>query len=161
MPITYAAFYASYPTYEAQLLDYPNCLGTNCKYPIDAGDVISASVECISACTPNDPNQKWHLWMRNATKNWNWSTDYSNSTTLTYAAWIMEASADHSDQGHIVIPPLANYGSITFTGLSVNGLRPDLPPADAIIMNDQAGGVSRPCIYNPQISQFTIMYGGA
>jgi Peptidase A4 family len=111
-------------------------------YPVEPGDTITASLSCQSACTPGDA-QSWLLTMTDATKDgtkWTFATTVSYKSSLLSAEWIEEAPSSSAG-----ILPLADYGTTTFFGASVNGdSSPALVGTDAILMVDPYGETSNP-----------------
>jgi hypothetical protein len=103
-------------------------------YPVEPGDKITASLRCVSNCTPN-AQQSWAMSMTNSTKGWTWNNNgapFSYKSTMASAEWIME---DPVLQGPGALPMLPKYGSVTFTDVTANGANPSLSlTTDAITM---------------------------
>lgn len=76
-------------------------------YPVDPGDSISASLVCLSNCTPG-AIQSWRLSMANTTKNWTFTITVPYASSLYSADWIVEAPSSSAG-----ILPLANFGKVT------------------------------------------------
>jgi Peptidase A4 family len=111
------------------------------QYPVSPGDTITASIQCTSACRSNALST-WTLTLTNGNR---WPTPFS--ITLQYASslssveWIMEGpcldDCSGSEPGFAYLP---NYGSTTFSAISVNNANPNLSRSpNGIIMKDPNG----------------------
>jgi hypothetical protein len=113
---------------------------------VNPGDQITASVQCVSACSAR--TQKWQLSMTNVSKtngNQTWSQDFSYSSSLASADWIEEAPVSSS------VLPLANFNIV--------GIAPSLSnvsasntltvSANGIQMSDPWGQTSSPSSTDP------------
>ena len=105
---------------------------------VSPGDQITASVQCVSACSAR--KQNWQLSMTNITTNQTWSQNFSYSSSLASADWIEEAPVSGG------VLPLANF--------NVVGIAPSLSnisawnsltvSANGIQMSDPWGQTSSP-----------------
>lgn len=96
---SYYAWYETLPASETRL--------STTNYPVAAGDSISASLVCLTNCTPG-ALQSWRLSMANATKKWTFTVVVPYVSSLLSADWIVEAP---SSSGGIL--PLADFGKTT------------------------------------------------
>jgi hypothetical protein len=111
------------------------------QYPIVPGDTITATIQCTAACRPN-AQSTWVLTLINVNR---WSKPYSitlqYASSLTSVEWIMEGPCINncsSDQPGFAYMP--NYGSTTFSAISVNNANPKLSRSpNGIIMKDPNG----------------------
>jgi hypothetical protein len=130
--VAYYPWYELLPAYETPL-----------PFPVNPGDVITASVECLTNCKSN-AQQTWRLKMKNSSQNWDWTDTFAYSSSLLTAEWILEAETACVD-GNCQISPLPNYGSAGFSNLTLNGNNPNLSVSNGVILQDQYGGNSSPC----------------
>ena len=72
---------------------------------VNPGDKISASLQCVSACSAK--KQNWKLSMTNITTNRTWTHTFSYSSSLASADWIEEAPASTGG-----VLPLADFGVV-------------------------------------------------
>jgi hypothetical protein len=110
------------------------------QYPVKPGDTITATIQCTSACG-SYALSSWTLTLTDAS----WPQPYT--ITLQYASslgsveWIMEGpcikDCSSSEPGFAYLP---NYGSTTFSAISVNNGNPNLARSpNGIIMKDPNG----------------------
>jgi hypothetical protein len=110
---------------------------------VNPGDQITASVQCVSACSAR--KQNWQLSMTNVTTNQTWSQNFSYSSSLASADWIEEAPvssgvlplADFNVVG--IAPSLSNVSAWNSLTLSTNGIQ----------MSDSWGQTSSPSSTDP------------
>lgn len=106
--------------------------------PVKPGDIMTASIACISSCTPNT-TQTWALAMTDQTAGWTWQQNFSYQTTLLSGEWIVEAPY----AGGVL--PLADYQQATFGGNTINGTAPTITlSTNSIVMYDSWGQTSNP-----------------
>ncbi|HEV2546968.1 MAG TPA: G1 family glutamic endopeptidase [Stellaceae bacterium] len=122
---------------------YPSCNSLSCAYPVQPGDVITASLQCTANCAPGAGNQNWLLQMSNQSQShagWNFSANVTYGSTLLSAEWIEEAPSSSAG-----VLPLANYGTANFDP-TANGSVPNFAAGltDAILMVDPYGETSNP-----------------
>src|SRR6516164_5994586 len=92
------------------------------KYPVSAGDLMTASLSCQQPCSGK--KQNWTLSMTDTdpTQNiqkWFWSIQLSYGSSLLSAEWIEEAPYSGG------ILPLADFGTAHFPGADLaNGTSP-------------------------------------
>ena len=147
----YFAWYEVLPAAETPL--------STSQYPVSPGDLMSASLLCITNCTPN-VQQSWFLAMSNLTRGWTFTLSINYTSSLASAEWIMEATTNLAAPP--VITPLPSYFETIFSGALVNGGVPSLTLAsNGVILNDPNGGVSNPCpaVAGTQGDRFITVYG--
>jgi hypothetical protein len=93
------------PTY---LCKVPGVPGILCKYTVQPGDQIFASVNYMGG-------DNYSLAMADTTQGWHWSLSLAipDNEVPTTAEWVVEAGTTVGQQHHQV-PALANFGSATF-----------------------------------------------
>ena len=118
--------------------------------PVNAGDIITASLECTSSCSPG-AMQTWTLSMTDETAGWTWAQTFQYASNLLSAEWILEAPGYGA--------PLDDYVQQTLDPVSANGANPNLSAAtNGIVMEDQWGQTSNPS--SPALGQwFSTCYG--
>jgi hypothetical protein len=111
------------------------------QYPVAAGDIITATIQCTAACTATAP-ATWLLTLNNA-KRWPrpFTVTMQYQSSLAAVEWIVEGPCVNNctaqDPGFAYLP---NYGSTTFTAITVNNAAPKLSLSpNGIIMKDPAG----------------------
>jgi hypothetical protein len=129
------------------------------QYPVKPGDTIAATIQCTAACAPYGLST-WVLTLTNAGK---WPQPYTitlqYASSLTSVEWIMEGpcikDCGSSSPGFAYMP---NYGSTTFSAISVNNVNPKLSRApNGIIMKDPNGkAMSMPS--EPIGNSFTVNF---
>lgn len=120
-------------------------------HPAAPGDVITASIDCVSNCTPGVA-QNWKLSLRNHTKNWTWTKSVTYTNSMNAAEWILEAPYYNG------VLPLNNYGKHTFYDLKVNGQVPALShESHSVSMANPAGQTSQAS--QPSGGSFSTCYG--
>jgi hypothetical protein len=111
------------------------------QYPVKAGDTITATIQCTAACG-SYALSTWLLTLTNANR---WPKPYSitlqYASSLTSVEWIVEGpcinNCSSSEPGFAYLP---NYGSTTFSAISVNNANPNLSRSpNGIIMKDPSG----------------------
>jgi|GEM_PF-4534641 len=128
-------------------------------YPIKPGDTITATIQCAAVCAPYALST-WVLTLTNAGR---WPLAYritlQYASSLTSVEWIMEGpcikDCGSSSPGFAYMP---NYGSTTFSAISVNNTTPKLERSpNGIIMKDPNGNaMSMPS--DPNGSSFTVNF---
>ena len=128
--VAYFAWYEMLPAAEIPI-------GT--QFPVNPGDSITTSVQCISSCTPN-ASQLWTISITNTTEGWTFTQNFTYASSLASAEWIVEAPTFSSG-----ISPMPDYISELFTSVATNGANPNLTlAADGIDLQDSNGGFSTP-----------------
>jgi hypothetical protein len=132
-------YYAWYELLPANLTVIPN--------PVNPGDIITATLQCIAACSPST-TQTWELSMVNQTAGWTWTQIFYYQTGMGSAEWIVEAPSTGG------ILPLANYAQANFAALYANGSLPTLSlSANGIVLQDTWGQTSNPAeVIGPSFS---------
>src|SRR5207237_9808262 len=93
------SFYAWYELYPAVNQSIP--------YPVKAGDIVTASLQCTAACTPSQV-QTWLLSMTDETAGWSWTQSFQSQSSMASAEWIVEPP--YYGSGFL---PLADYNRAT------------------------------------------------
>ena len=136
---------------------------------VSAGDVISASIVCISSCTSS--TQSWTITLSDVTQGWTFATTLSYSSSLKSAEWIDERPS----QCVLVackLTTLADFGTASFgqdyTSVSGTGSATiggsTLPigslPHAAIVMDASSGGsvIAQPSALSADGTSFTIQW---
>lgn len=117
------------------------------------GDIMTASLACVSACTAK--KQNWLLTMTNHTAGWAWSGTFAYGASMLSAEWIEEAPY----QGGVL--PLADFGTASFTATAGinNGQTPSLTlSTNGIQMKDPWGQTSNPSAAN-SLADFDACWG--
>lgn len=116
----YYAWYEMYPKYPVNL-----------SYTVKPGDSITAEVKVSGS-------GKFTLTISDSTQHWSYSTNQSSrKAKLGSAEWIAEAPSSSSG-----VLPLANFGSVSFTNCTANGVSiSSNPNPDAITM--ASGGTTK------------------
>jgi len=115
--ISYYAWYEILPAEES-----PTPLEVN------PGDVITASLSCEGDCEDN----QWTLAMTNETTSETWSHTITYESSELSLEVIQEAPSDLSS-----VLPLADFGTITFSGTTANSVRANLSRGDRVVMEDE------------------------
>src|SRR5579864_5302375 len=117
--------------------------GTQSPLPVNANDVISASLTCTVPCQQGS-NQTWTLVINDNTGNsatsWNWTGTIkypSPGANLNSAEWIVEAPEFTNLLGVSSTATLPKFTPVTFSQLTVNGL--NVQQATQIAQPDGAG----------------------
>jgi hypothetical protein len=114
------------------------------QYPVSAGDTISAQIQCTAACRP-DAISSWVLTLSNGNR---WPKPYSitlaYSSSLSSVEWIVEGpcvnNCDSATPGFAFLP---NYGTTTFSAITVNDTIPKLALSpNGIVMKDPNGNAT-------------------
>ncbi|HEV8194016.1 MAG TPA: G1 family glutamic endopeptidase [Ktedonobacterales bacterium] len=118
------------PTYYAWYEMYPK-FPVNLSNPVQPGDQMSAEVRVSG-------RGNFTLTISNTTRGWTFTTNQKSAKAkLGSAEWIAEAP---SSSGGVL--PLANFGTVSFTSCSANGLSiSSNPNPDAIVMQTSSGTV--------------------
>jgi virginiamycin B lyase len=152
---SYYAWYELLPATETKL--------PTDQYPVNAGDIISASVQCDSACTPGNPQTTWTLTMNNETHpsgGWPFVQKFIYASKLDSAEWIMEATClSNCSTADPKISSDPDFDQVTFRNATVNGQNPNLSIWNGIIMENPNGGISTPSA-PVDGDQFTISFTG-
>jgi hypothetical protein len=85
-------------------------------YPVSPGDAITANVSVT--------NSTWTLEIVNSTRSWDFHTTIADPTptpSQASAEWIAERPQECGQFGCSLLPPLANFGSVAFTGATATG----------------------------------------
>lgn len=129
-------------------------------YPVHPGDVMTASVTKAAGTA-------WTIQLNDLTANW--QPPFSITTSPpgsppgpgapgASAEWIEEAPSDNFG-----VLPLANFGTATFTNVTVNNAAPNPAALQGIDMVDQNNGnvIAQTDPYNSGNNSFSVRYVGA
>ena len=111
------------------------------QYPVKPGDTITAAIRCTAACG-SYALSTWVLTVSNTNR---WPKPYSitlqYASSLTSVEWIVEGPCiDNCSSSEPSFAYLPNYGSTTFSAISVNNTNPNLSRSpNGIIMKDPSG----------------------
>ena len=111
---------------------------------IAPGDIVSAGLSARGAATPD--GQVWLLWLIVRSPSGQvqrWTKVISYDSSLASAEWIVEGPSAVCG-GHLGELPLAQYHTVAFTHLLVNGTAPSLGLPNLIIGYDPYGELSIP-----------------
>jgi len=149
--VSYWAWYELLPGFAQQL---------GAAYPVSPGDAITASIQCIASCTPNTAST-WVLTMSNGRWQRPFQQQFTYSSSLASAEWIMEATCLN---GCTSVPRdysfLPSFGAVVFSGLSVNGANPNLSQQNAVVLNDPNGGATSTPAPPVGGNSFSVTFGG-
>jgi hypothetical protein len=131
------------------------------QYPIAPGDAITATMQCTAGCAPRAP-AIWVLTLNNP-KRWQrpFTINLRYQSSLASVEWIVEGpcvnNCTAANPGFAYLP---NFGSTTFTAITVNNATPKLVlAADGIIMKDPAGNsTSTPSAPSGGGNSFTVSF---
>jgi hypothetical protein len=143
------------PSYFAWYEMLPAAPVTITSITVNAGDKISASLQCVSACSGK--KQNWKLSMTNITTGQSWTQTFSYSSSLASADWIEEAPASSGG-----VLPLADFSVV---GMVPNFGPPNNAPAwnslnvstNGIQMTDPWGQTSDPS--STDVNGFNTCWG--
>jgi len=118
---------------------------------VSPGDQISASLQCVSACSAK--KQGWQLSMTNTTTGQNWSQKFTYASSLASAEWIEEAPYSNG------VLPLADFNVVGIaSSLGGNSAWNSLTvSANGIQMNDPWGQTASPS--STDANGFNICWG--
>jgi hypothetical protein len=126
-------------------------------YAVNPGDVITASIVCTASCS--SATQTWTIAMSDSTAGWSWSKTVSYASSLLSADWIQEATAICTHANNCSTAALDDFGQITFSQSTANGLNPNLLlSADAIQLTDTYGQTANPSAPSGG-DAFTVCWG--
>ena len=118
-------------------------------WAVSPGDAIKVT---ISEVAPNT----WKFAIQDVTSGQSSNIQVPYTTPGNSAEWIQEAPFDGQS-----IETLANYGTLTFSGLAVNGSAPAAASLNAFDMIDESHNViSQPGAFNAASDSFTVTYTG-
>jgi len=117
------------PKYYAWYEVYPGA-GVNFTNPVSPGDVFTGTVT-------SQGNGNFQLVLKDTTQNWTQTINATEAgADLSSAEAIVEAPSSTSDSGSSSVLPLTNFGSVGFTGVTVNGKSMDTLNPVRITMPD-------------------------
>ena len=116
--------------------------------PVEPGDTMEAAI--LEGST-----DMWTIDLSDVTQNWTFSQQFSYSTPGTTAEWIEEAPTVNGS-----VATLPDYGSTTFTNLSVGGTDVSAAVTTPVVLEDASGAiVSYPSDLNSSSDSFSLSYG--
>jgi hypothetical protein len=101
---------------------------------VSPGDRIAVALDCLSNCKVG-VTQTWEIVMADLTQGWKASGTLNYKSSLLSAEWIVEAPS--SSNGTVY--PLADFGTVTLSGLLADELNPGLISSEAIYLEDSQG----------------------
>lgn len=116
------------------------------------GDVMIASVACLTNCTTPNVSQTWTLTLQDVTQKWT-----STNTPITYTSSLATADFFIEAPTIIGIQPMANVGSVPFISATVNGAPATFTTGEEFIMNNTNGQTVNPSA--PSGSAFNACWG--
>jgi Peptidase A4 family len=119
---------------------------------IHPGDEITASLQCVSACSAKK-TQNWQLTLTNNTTHENWTNSFQYRSSLASADWIEEAPVSSS------VLPLADFNAIGMSPYLNSNPANLLTSANAIQMNDPWGQTSNPGSSDSTTGNFSVCWG--
>ncbi len=106
---SFGAFYEMFP---AGAVPDPNM-----GHIMLGGDVVRLTIKCTANCIPGN-TQAWGMTVKNVTRGWTWAPSDTLLTSLS--------KFDIMTEDLNTANPIPNFGTITFTNISVNGAAPEL-----------------------------------
>ncbi len=123
----------------------------NIPITVSPGDQITASLQCVSACSAK--TQVWQLSIKDITTGYNWSQNFNYSSSLASADWIEEAPYSGG------VLPLANFNVAGISPSAPSLSTTSLTSANAIQMSDPWGQTSNPSSTDQQTITFDTCWG--
>jgi len=121
------------PKYYAWYEVYPGA-GVNFTNPVSPGDAFAGTVT-------SQGGGKFQLVLKDTTQNWTQTLNATEAGAgLSSAEAIVEAPSSTSSSGNSSVLPLTNFGSVGFTGVTVNGKSMDTLSPVQITMPDTSVG---------------------
>ncbi len=124
---SYGAFYEMYP---AGAVD-----DTTPGHTIVGGDIVQITITCTANCSPGI-TQTWGMTVKNITEGWTWSPSDTLQTSLSKFDVMMEDLNTSN--------PIPNFGTLTFTNISVNGAAPSWGSPTSFQVTDSFGATANP-----------------
>jgi hypothetical protein len=120
---------------------------------VSAGDVISASIRLLDSGT-----NEWSIQISDVTNGQGFSQNFIYNSTRLSAEWIVERPTVNNR-----ISALADFGSITFTGMSVtvnqnDGAISNFPYSQVVMNNQQSIQLASVSPISASGSSFTVSY---
>ncbi|MGA8757393.1 MAG: G1 family glutamic endopeptidase [Stellaceae bacterium] len=107
----------------------------NMGHTTTGGDIVQLSITCTANCSPGS-TQTWGMTVKNVTKGWTWAPSDTLLTNLSKFDVMMEDLNTSN--------PMPNFGTLTFTNISVNGAAPNWASTSAFQVTDGYGGTANP-----------------
>ncbi|WP_051343865.1 G1 family glutamic endopeptidase [Alicyclobacillus herbarius] len=131
-----------------EILPSPETVIPPAAYPVQPGDQMTATIT-------RQEDGRWRISLWNQSQGWVFvRSNLSYDGPLMSAEWIEEAPEVDGQ-----LATLADFGSVTFTGCSVNGSPVRLQPANAGAMVQGGEVVAVPSVPAKTGDAFTIAYG--
>jgi len=128
-------------------------------HTVSPGDAMSASIQCTTSCS--NATQAWTITITDATADWTWSKTLNYASSLLSVEWIEEATSVCGRRNTCTVEALADFGQLTFSQITANGLNPDLSLEDNGVQltdtSDQTANPSAPA----DGDAFTVCWGTA
>ncbi len=124
---SYGAFYEMYPAGAVN--------DTTPGHTTVGGDIVKISLTCTANCTAGN-SQTWAMKVQNVTEGWTWSPTDTLQTSLS--------KFDIMTEDLNTTNPLPNFGTLTFTNISVNGAAPSWGSPTSFQMTDSFGATANP-----------------
>ena len=125
---------------------------------IQPGDTMVASLQ-VTNLAENAQTWKLTITDQNPRSGGSWSGTVDYNSSLASAEWIEEVPLVLDRSGVRRIPPLANYGMVSFVSSSANSTNPGLTAANAMIMYNPNGQTSNPSVPDRQTGGFNVCWG--
>ena len=95
---------------------------------MNPGDIITASLQCTAACSPNQ-TQTWQLSLTDETTKGSWTQSFQYQSSMASAEWITEPpyyAGTYNGVSFNGFLPLADYKQATYNPVEANGANPNL-----------------------------------
>ena len=106
---------------------YP-ALDVGISLAVNPGDIITASLQCTAACSPNQ-TQTWQLSLTDETTKGSWTQSFQYQSSMASAEWITEPpyyAGTYNGVSFNGFLPLADYKQATYNPVEANGANPNL-----------------------------------
>lgn len=121
------------------------------SFPVKPGDLITTTIRSTLVV--------WEITINDATQNWTFTQTVPYVSAGDTAEWIEEAplSAGTGGAGQL---PLANFGRVGFSGLTLNGANPALQPSERSEMVSSSNQVlATPSLPGANGDSFSVCWG--
>jgi hypothetical protein len=124
---------------------YDSFSATSC--PVSAGDSMTAEVSYSGG--------QFTFTISDSTKGWQCTSSQTSSAPARSAEWVVEAP---SENGSKKVEPLADFGSINFTGVAANGTQLSSLVSNAITMQVKGTTKATPSALGSDGASFTVTW---
>ena len=129
------------------------------SHAVPPGDAMTASIQCTALCS--NATQTWTITISDTTADWTWSKTLSYASSELSVEWIEEATSICGRRNSCTEGGLADFGQVTFSQITANGLNPNLSlEDDGIELTDGAGQTGNPSA-SAGGDAFTVCWGTA